>query len=244
MSSFFEPPPPLPEPRREPPRPRWVGAPDAEIGRAVALNLLLGRSDKAAVWLSTATVYTDGFEFDLQIRHRLDEGLLDDPFSIYSHHLPRRGRSPEEGLDQGLLRFGIEFSDGRKATNLPGWTPFLGESDAAPEGPILSPEAGGGGGGRWRQGFWVWPLPPRGTLAFVCEWPLADISETRSEIDSAILRDAAAEAAELWPEAESGSGTGASWSYETHRLPLPSAPPEAAEPPDPDEPTDPDDTTV
>lgn len=69
MSSFFEPPPPLPEPPREPPRPRWAGAPDAEIGRAVALNLMLGRADKAAVWISAATVYTDGFEFDLEIRH-------------------------------------------------------------------------------------------------------------------------------------------------------------------------------
>jgi hypothetical protein len=241
MSSFFEPPPPLPERPPEPPRPRWVGAPDAEIGRAVALNLVLGRSDMAAVWISAATVYTDGFEFDLQIRHQLDEGLLDDPFSMYAHHLPRRGRSQEEGLDPGLLRFGIQFSDGRKATNLPSWMQFLGDSDA-PEGPILSPEGGGGGGGRWRQGFWVWPLPPEGTLAVVCEWPLAEISETRSEIDSALLREAAAEAVALWPEAESGSGSGGWTTRETHRVPLPSAPPEADEPPD--EPTDPDNSTV
>jgi hypothetical protein len=44
----------------------------------------------------------------------------------------------------------------------------------------------------------------------VCEWPLADISETRSEIDSALLRDAAAEAVALWPEAEGGSDSGTS----------------------------------
>jgi hypothetical protein len=197
---------------------------------------MLGRSDKAAVCISGATVYTDGFEFELEIRHRLDEGLLDDPFSIYAHHLPRRGRSPEEGLDPGLLRFGIQFSDGRKATNLPGRMPFLGDSDAVPEGPILSPEGGGGGGGRWRQGFWAWPLPPEGRLAFVCEWPLADIRETRSEIDSALLREAAAEATALWPDAEGGSGSGSWTTYQTHRVPLPPVPPGADEPTDPDDP--------
>jgi hypothetical protein len=237
LSSFFEPPPPLPEPPPETPRPRWAGASDAEIGRAVALNLMLGRSDKAALWVSAATVYTDGFEFDVQIRHRLDEGLLDDPFSMYAYH--SRRRSPEEGLDPGLLRLGIQFSDGRKATNLPGRMPFRGDSDGPPEGPILwSAGGGGGGGGRWYQGFWVWPLPPEGTLAFVCEWPLADISETRSEIDSSLLSEAAAEAAALWPEAEGGSHSGGWTTYETHRVPLPPAPPEA------EEPTDPDDSTV
>jgi hypothetical protein len=221
MSSFFEfepPPPPEPPPERppEPPRWPWAGAPRGEIGRAVALNLMLGRSDKAAVWISAATVYTDGFEFDLQIRTtRLDEEVFD-PFSIYPHHLRRW--SPEEGLDPGLLRFGIEFSDGGKATNLPGGMPFREEPDAPPDGPILSGGGGGGGGGdaggwRWNHGFWVWPLPPEGPLAFVCEWPLPDISETRSEIDSAPLREAAAEAVALWPEAEGARGYGNSGAH-------------------------------
>jgi hypothetical protein len=65
-----------------------------------------------------------------------------------------------------------------------------------------------------QYGYWVWPLPPEGSLAFVCEWPIADIPETRTEIDSALLRDAAADAAILWPENEreaahdGGSATG------------------------------------
>ena len=212
MSSFFEPPPQPPEPSERPVRPPrrpWHGAPDSVMGQTVALNLVLGRSEKAVLWISAATVYTDGFEFDVQIRHRLDEELFD-PFFM---HLPRRrGRSsPEEGLDPGLLRFGIQFSDGGKATNLPGRMQFRGESDEPPDGPVLFPGGGGGGGGgRWNQGFWVWPLSPEGAVAFVCEWPLADISETRSEIGSALLREAAAGAVALWPEAEGGSGAGSS----------------------------------
>ena len=108
---------------------------------------------------------------------------------------PRQRRLPQgEGLDPGLLLFGVQFADGRKATNLDERMPFrmLEDPDLQPDGPVLSPSrGGGGGGGRWRHGFWVWPLPPEGPLAFVCEWPVAGIPETRTEIDSALVRDAA-----------------------------------------------------
>jgi len=92
---------------------------------------------------------------------------------------------------------------------------------------------GGGGGGRWSQGYWVWPLPPEGPLAFVCEWPIADISETRTEIDSALLRDAAGDAVTVWPENEGEASHGrASTTGAVQRVvltPEPSTPPEADE---------------
>ncbi|HJQ73889.1 MAG TPA: hypothetical protein VJ814_03310, partial [Gaiellaceae bacterium] len=118
--------------------------------------------------------------------------------------------SPEDGLEPEVLRLGVQFSDGRKATNVDGRMPFgmPGEPDEPPEGPVLFPRGGGGGDGRWQQGFWVWPLPPAGPLAFVCEWPAAGIPETRNEIDAALVRDAAADAAVLWPDAEDRSEGG------------------------------------
>jgi hypothetical protein len=82
-------------------------------------------------------------------------------------------------------------------------------------------------------GYWVWPLPPEGPLAFVCEWPIADIPETRTEIDSALLRDAAADAVIVWPENESDAfhGGSSTTGYEQRVVltPDPSKPPEAAE---------------
>src|SRR5579884_187066 len=213
--SFFEPPPRPPEAPPQPPRQPWHGPPDNVAGRTVALNLVLGRSDKATFWIASATVYAEGFEFDVELRHRLDEGAVEHPF--FMHH-PRRRRPQTEGLlDPDLVRFGIEFSDGRKATNLGSRPPFPlpgDDPDTPPEGPVLSPSrGGGGGGGRWHHGFWAWPLPPEGTLAFVCEWPIADIAETRSEIDSALIRDAAAEVVELWPEQEPSRSTGEGGQY-------------------------------
>jgi hypothetical protein len=64
--------------------------------------------------------------------------------------------------------------------------------------------SGGGGGGRWHQGFWMWPLPPISPLSFVCEWPAAGIPLTRVEIDSQPLRDAAGRSRERFPSETSG----------------------------------------
>jgi hypothetical protein len=106
-----------------------------------------------------------------------------------------------------MLRFGAAFADGRKVSNLEGFTP----SGEQPEGPVLWGMGGGGGGGRWQQGFWMWPLPPLGPLTFVCEWPAAQIAQARVKIDSAALCDAAARARELFPD-EASEVPSVNWS--------------------------------
>jgi hypothetical protein len=70
---------------------------------------------------------------------------------------------------------------------------------------------GGGGGGRWRQDFWVWPLPPAGSLAFVCEWPAAGIALSRADTDAQQLLDGAARAVALFPD-EPPAGDQTTWS--------------------------------
>ena len=227
MSSFFDPPPPPPKPPGRP----WAGRRDAVIGRTVALNLLIGRSEKAAVWSPALTADADGFEFNVELRHDLDEDELTCAF--FDPYSPRPWRPDPEGLDPGLLRFGLQFSDGRRATNLDHHIPPRrpGEEAAPPERVALSAQSGGGGGGNWRQEFRVSPLPPAGPLAFVCEWPAAGIPETRSEIDSALIRTAAADAQPLWPGTGRGEDSGDSIS-EWHRIELPSP----DDPPEPDDP--------
>jgi hypothetical protein len=196
MASFFEPPPPPPERPALPPRRPWHGVPPGVVGRTVALNLVLHQSANAVVWVPSVTVYPDVFEFDVEIRHRLDGVNWSDQFGLL------HSRRADGELDPELLRFGIELSDGRKATNLNPGFPFP-DVGTPPAGPILGGVDGGGGGGgagggRWQYGYYVWPLPPEGPFAFVCEWPIADIPETRTEIDSALLRDAAADAIIVW----------------------------------------------
>jgi hypothetical protein len=167
----------------------------------VALELVLAQSEQAAVYIGRCAAYPTGLEFELHVIASARAGDLDPSLNGIYHH-PGRGSTYDE-----MLRFGVAFADGRKASNLEGFTP-CGEQ---PEGPVLWGMGGGGGGGRWQQGFWMWPLPPRGPLTFVCEWPAAQIAQARVEIDSAPPRDAAARARELFPN-EASEVPSANWS--------------------------------
>jgi hypothetical protein len=95
------------------------------------------------------------------------------------------------------MRFGIEFSDGRKATTVRPHRPRHPQD--TPEQPLLMMR-GGGGGRRFEADFWVWPLPPPGPLAFVCDWREHGIELTRKEVDAQAILDSAAKVEQLWPD--------------------------------------------
>ena len=99
-------------------------------------------------------------------------------------------------LTDELLRFGVQFADGRKATNL---DPRAHDPDQEPDRPVLNYH-GGGGGLAWDMGHWVWPLPPPGPFTFVCEWPARGIAESGAEIDAGSILEAAGRAVILWPD--------------------------------------------
>jgi hypothetical protein len=163
------------------------------------LEVVLASNERAAVYVGRCSVYPTGLELELRVLVRGDDL---DPSLGGVHHRPGRGSSYEE-----MLRFGIEFSDGRRATNVDG--SWYGEE--MPQGPVLWGMGGGGGGGCWRQDFWVWPLPPPGPVALVCEWPAAGLALARTEIDAQVLFDAAARARGLFPDRPT-SHRGGTWS--------------------------------
>jgi len=163
-----------------------------------SVSLLLARTDNTVIGLTDVRGYPDGFVFLLRVRW----GLVADPYEEVPWPFPDWG-SPDplgaEPFPDALLRFGVQFADGRKVTNLDMY-PFVPE-DLPPDQPVLV-EGGGVGseGGRLGQGaFWdlelaVQPLPPPGPLAFACAWPGRGIPEVRVEIDAGLVLDAAAAA--------------------------------------------------
>jgi hypothetical protein len=191
--AFFDQPPPPPPPAEHRRQPVWIGPPDNVLGGAVGLELVLARTADAAVLVRNVVAYPTGVDFVLAVRkRRFDAEGFYDPLG---RHPPMRRR---EWIPDEVLRFGVQLSDGSKATTVdaPRW-PGAGE-EATP--PVLTPHGGGGGGARWDMSFWLWPLPPPGPLAFVVEWPSEGISETRVEVDADVLRDAAGRAEKLWDE--------------------------------------------
>lgn len=208
MSDFFEPPPPPDEPDedyRSPPP--WFGAPGGTLPGVVALELVLARNEKVTVCVTRLAGYPTGFEFELITMAAFGQDELD--LSPFHHYRRRACRSVhEQGLDPELLRIGVQFSDGAKATNTGGFH----RDQEPPAGPVMHSGSGGGGDGRWRQEMWVWPLPPPGPVAFVCEWPTAGIPLTRSELDAQNILDAAGRAQVIFAD-QPATGSSASLTH-------------------------------
>ncbi len=220
--SFFEPPPSAPRGPDVPAPVPWWQAPRNELGAQVPLRLVLARSERVAIALVGATAYTTGVELRIAVRWRRhvaddSEGLYDDPFED-PFGLAMMHRRPTGELSPEILRFGIQFSDGRKATTVGGF-PWADGDDAAeePTGPVLMQGAAGGGDGEWDGDYWLWPLPPPGPLTFVVEWPSAQIELTKHEVDAALILQASALSEKLWPE-EAPTESGSSWSSDSFVL--------------------------
>jgi hypothetical protein len=201
VSDFFEP----PEPSTAPPRPArhrlppWLSAPSGTLPGVVALELVLAQTAKVAVCVTRLGVYPSGFEIDLVTMAGAEDDDALDPKLFLRPWMRDQLAAGYAGLPAEMLRFGVEFADGTKATNTAARFSLGGRGTQPdlhnePDGPVLHAGGGGGAGGNWRQSMWVWPLPPAGSLTFVCEWPAADIPLTRHEIDAQLILDAAARA--------------------------------------------------
>ncbi|HSP72356.1 MAG TPA: hypothetical protein VLN26_08305 [Gaiellaceae bacterium] len=180
---FFDPPPAEEEPPRE--EPDWLGPSPGVLGVAVPFAAVLARTSEVALVVAHLTAYPNGFEFRLLLRLRAAGGRAD---PLFMH--------PGGGQGADAFHLGVQFADGRKATNV--FRPRPG--DGPPEQPLLMMRGGGGGPRSWDAGLWVWGLPPSGPLAFVCEWRERGIAESRLELDAQQVLDAAARAEQLWPD--------------------------------------------
>jgi hypothetical protein len=185
VSDFFE----VPAPAAAPPDFKmypWAGPPDNELGVTVPLQIALARTDAIALTIPSAFVYSSGFVLSLALRRRKPQrDPLGNPPTALSF----------QSQTEGDLRFGLEFSDGTKATTarrLP-----MGSS---PSPPLLTTRGSHGSARRTDGELWAWPLPPAGPLAFVWDWRTEGISLTRHEADAKPILDAAARIEQLWPD--------------------------------------------
>jgi len=171
---FFPLPPPRPKPEPAPVTiPEWWSPPLDELGRAEPVRLVLGQSDRAVVAVMGLVLYSTGMVLRTA-------GLLREPF---------RGRQPLVASpytpDSGsLLKLGVEWPDGARATNLDRDLPYA----ERPGGPVFhtlpgAPSPHNRGDGRIAHDWWMWPLPGPGFVTLYCEWSDAGIAMSQSRLD-------------------------------------------------------------
>jgi hypothetical protein len=213
VSEFFEPPPSPSLEQAEPVNPPpWTGRPQGPpLGVAVS-ELLLARSERAAVYVDYVDAYPEGFELKIRASttvayHELSREGDDSGPDVFGRHWPMVGER-RDVLPRELLRIGVQFADGRAATN-------IGGHDRPVAGPTMWSLSGGGGGGggesRFRQSYWISPLPPPGPVGIVCEWPAVDIPVVRHEIDARLILDAAGKARAMFGDGHHVLRDGRAW---------------------------------
>lgn len=176
---------------------RRTSPPENEVPTAVPVNAVLGRGDDVAVAVIAAQAYTTGLSFVVAVRMRTEpRGVL-----RYRMHdlISGHWRGEDPATDQRLL-LGVEYADGRTATNLGtrGWPAGMGD-DEGEEAAVLRQIGGGGGGRSHDQAFWLTPLPPSGSLVFVCAWPAFGVPESHTAVDGASVAEAGSRVEVLWP---------------------------------------------
>lgn len=171
-------------PERQTVQPARFGPPEGWVLPVVLPAVrVLGSSANARVALVGLRAWPDGVSMDL--------------------HLMRReaAASPEAAVFDNFqlgFRFGARFSDGRRV--LASYLPLRTRSTT--EGGVAVLRSGSGGGDRFhrRWDFYLWPLPPKGRLTLVVDWPTEGIPETSTELDAGDIRSAAARAVVVWPD--------------------------------------------
>jgi hypothetical protein len=186
--------------------PPWTAPPELEAGAVLAVEQTVARSANVVVRVPAIRAYPSGCMFDVEVVCRQGAMTEDDWWdlqrSIHAGYLPRYGGARLPGK---LLRLGVRYADGTKATTLEQYRYPPSKSAEPPAGPLLSWQPGSSGSHNRHLNFsgfglWLWPLPPAETFEFAAEWPFGGVGLSIVEFDGAAIAAAAARSASYWPD--------------------------------------------
>jgi hypothetical protein len=204
---FFPAPVDWPEPE-EHKQPVWSGPPEDMLPGVVPVELVLGRSDTAVVFLTGVRAFPSGLAFQLSVRVRGRSRHRDLNSDVFTD-APNAHR--ESDWQATRLKWGFQLADGQRVTNVDP-SPWMerrkpdqhrphevDDRGWEPDHPVLHGGGGGGSSHAVDRDYWLWPLPPAGPLRVVCQWPSRGISQTVTDLDADPFLQAAARARPLWP---------------------------------------------
>lgn len=195
---------------RLPERPPWSGPPALETGAVLAVEQTVARSESVVIRLPVIRVFRPGCMLDVEVVSRQGGLSEDDWWDLHTSSYGGYYRSHGGGqLPRKLLRLGVRYADGSKATTIEQYRQWTRARDREepPAGPLLSWKPGSSGMHGRELGFsafglWLWPLPPAESFEFAAEWPFGGIGLSIIELDGAAIVAAASRSAQYWPETD------------------------------------------
>jgi hypothetical protein len=177
----------------------WRAPSAGVLPSVVPCSIVLARTAKAVVAVRRLEVYPGGFEINVVVLFPAQNAS---PFGAMG---PVRRDRPSEPT-RGRLSFGVAFAGGDEVRNTD--VSIAGAPAAGDElkGPVLVDRGGSGDGRLWEETYWIWPLPPRGRLAFICEWSELGIPLSRRDVSSEPVRTAAENAVVIFPTDDLSNG--------------------------------------
>jgi len=155
------------------------GPPIDAIGTTLAFGRVLAHGAGTFLVLAHAIVHHEGALLQLDALTRPAGDGEPDPLGFMSI----LGRTPAAELPQ----FTVRYDDGRTAHALGGVLPA---SQPDSDAPLLIPQGGNGGPGRWTLNLWSTPLPERGDLHLEGKWSAAGLA-FETQLGGGALRVAA-----------------------------------------------------
>ncbi|MEV6140684.1 hypothetical protein AB0L63_32540 [Nocardia sp. NPDC051990] len=150
---------------------------------AIPVERVLVRTEDVVAALVGARAYREGIELSLHLY--VQQG---------SDHSALSGFHGYPGGVKDQFLVGVEFCDGRTATNIDRWR-LDDDADTA----ILMSGGSSASDGFSATTYYLTPLPPPGPLTVIVAWPAAGIAEQRVELDTEAFRRSAERAEVLWP---------------------------------------------
>ncbi|GAA3420253.1 hypothetical protein [Streptosporangium vulgare] len=183
----------------------WSVPPSSEIGAVLAVDRMVARGTNVVVLLPTIRVFSTGCLLEVEVVSRQGDLSAEDWRYVQMAATPFGQADGRGGPRDSLLRMGVRFADGTKATTLDRTRSRRRSSGDQPSGPVLSwsPTGDGMRGNELafsHFGLWLWPLPPAEDFEFAVEWPLGGIELTFVELDGAAIVSAAGRSARYWPD--------------------------------------------
>ncbi|NRQ38193.1 hypothetical protein HII36_41145 [Nonomuraea sp. NN258] len=208
---FFEPPPAEDESARpaKPEWPPWSAPPSDEMGAVIVSRLVLARTPNVAIVVPTIQAFSTGCLINADVVTRRHSLSPDDFQSLQMAVFPHMvaGVKADQPLPDRLLRFGVRFADGTKATTVGQRLDRTRLPQDPPPGPHLSMllpsmsmRSGDDDAAVLTWGLWLWPSPPRERFELAVEWPAGGVELSIVELDGAAIADAAQRAVSYWAE--------------------------------------------